>query len=907
MLKDEVERKRSVPKKSQQHRPVGQTQGMSLLPYSRMSNLKASWSSGDFGSPCSLQGSIVLKFGGSSVGNKLKQVLALIERHAREGAVAVVVSAMGKTTDHLIDAADKACLSCIEESHEKVALIEEIAVANIDKHCTDVGAKCSIIDKVRALLQDLRQLLLGISLVRELSPATLDRLLSFGERLSALVVASLLTVNGTPAHPVDGKDWVVTDDEHGKARVEWAETQEKLTKALQAWPEASVPIVTGFLGCTVDGRRTTLGRNGSDYTASLLGLGIGACKVIINTDVPGVFTADPGIVKEAYPVSELSYVEAMELSIYGSRMFHPRTILPLVDQRIPMVIRNTDDPDGPATVIMDAVSADRSAVHGAQATCVTQLENMAVLSLRSRLGQPGSIPVQHIGLRLTSCLGTANVKIHHASFAANGQAVHVVMSQDQAEEAKEALLREFEREVRLHELDEMNLWQPVSLLSLVRAPQTVVPKFFAALTAARVKVRSIGQGSDSSSVSCVIDSHDTAVAVRCAHTAINLGHQIVSLLVLGNNSSSRGLLQRIKSKYESLLAKYKVELRVVAVYHTCGQDHSADQTEKDTTELHEEGLDLNGKLKEMGSCTCNDDSLPRGKRMSSIVPVRVLQRLRQMSCPMVVDCNRLDIEVSDFYRTCQQLGVNVVVSNASSIVRLGRNKLPCSMDGELITYDTSVGASVPICDTIRMLNQMGDEVVRIEGSLSGTCGFIAVGLTNGGKLSEVVGDAIAKQYAEPHVASDLSGLDTARKLVALARHMGKVLRLEDIERKPLVSEEILQELQEADGESIVSVLQKHDAVFDNGMDTVRHDGKKLAYIAEMDFSNDTVKASLGPRFVTVDHPAYQLKDTEIYAQIERDGFRSEHPLILQGPGCGSSSAVGIVGDILKTALKLQGL
>ena len=330
----DIEKKRSVPKKGIVRQLPGQTTATSLLPYSK-ANIKSAWSNGDF-SGASMIGSIILKFGGSSCGGKLGQVLKLIDKHAREGCVAVVVSAMGKSTDLLIDAADKACLDLIDESNEKVDAIQEIAYLNIKEHCPERGLQLEIMQSVDKLLSELRQLLLGISLVRELSPATLDRLLSYGERLSSIVIASLLQASGTPAHSVDGKDWVVTNDEHGKAQVDWSETQTKLTALSQTWQESSVPIVTGFLGATISGKRTTLGRNGSDYTAALLGQGIGACRVIINTDVPGVFTADPGIVKEAYPVPELSYVEAMELSIYGSRMFHPRTILPFV-------IRNSDD------------------------------------------------------------------------------------------------------------------------------------------------------------------------------------------------------------------------------------------------------------------------------------------------------------------------------------------------------------------------------------------------------------------------------------------------------------------------------------------------------------------------------------------------------------------------------------
>ncbi|KAJ9451225.1 Bifunctional aspartokinase/homoserine dehydrogenase [Diplonema papillatum] len=910
----QVERKRSVPKKSIEKAPVGQTQGVSLLPYVKAGT--AGWSNTEF-RISGLQGCVVLKFGGSSVGGKMGQVLEVIEKHAREGGVAVVVSAMGKTTDLLIDAADKACVRDIEEAHEIASQIEKIAMDNVQKHCADLGVVSAITENLTTLINDLKGLLLGISLVRELSPATLDRLLSFGERLSAVVVSSLLQANGTPAHHVDGKDWVVTDDDFGKAKVELKETLAKLTALTSTWPDASVPVVTGFLGATADGKRTTLGRNGSDYTATLIGLGLGASRVIINTDVPGVFTADPKIVKEAYPVPELSYVEAMELSIYGSRMFHPRTILPLVDQKIPMIIRNTDDPDGLATIIMDPGTHPANHKSKSVATCVTQLENLAVLSLRSRLGQPGSSPVQHIGLRLTQCLGAANVKIHHASFAANGQAVHVVISKDEAPEAQAALLEEFDKEIRQRELDEMNVWMPVTLLSLVRAPQTVVPKLFAALTAARVKVRSVGQGSDqSSSISCVIDAHDTAVAVRCAHTAINLGHQIVSLLILGNNSSSHGLLQRLADKAQEFLARYQVEFRVVGIFHTCGlhNEHNKIAAFNPTGEaIVEAGLPIHETLERLKRAKC--DAVPAGKRMSSIVPARTLQRLRQMSCPMVVDTNRLDIEIVDFYKMCHFLGIDVIVSNASSIVRLGNvgcNGVSgsCSREShaDIAVYDTCVGASVPICGTIRMVNQMADRVVNIAGSLSGTCGLIASWLTAGKKFSEAVRHVMDKDFAEPKVVTDLSGLDVCRKLVVLGREMGQHLSVSDVKVTPLVDQTVLDAIGDAvETNEVVSRLEPFDYLVEAQLEGMRSEGLHLAYIAELAFSNGGVRATVAPQFVDERHPAISLSDTEIYVQIVREGNQKDVPLLLRGPGCGSSSALGLVGDILKTALKLRGV
>ena len=902
-MSTEQERKRSVPKKGIKMVPAGQTTAMSMLPYATNSGTTM-WSS-DFNSSNTLRGCVVLKFGGSSCGSKLPQVTEIVAKQASEGPVAVVVSAMGKSTDLLIDAADLACLAQYDAACEKVALIKTLSLRNIDTCIAHEHLLLPIHKQVDTLLTDLTQLLLGISLVRELSPASLDRLLSYGERLSAMILAYVLTTNGTPAVFIDGKNLIVTDEDFGKANVEWEETLVRI-QHMEGCSEA-VPVVTGFLGSTRDGRRTTLGRNGSDYTASLLGLGLNASKVVINTDVPGVFTADPSIVKEAYPVPLLSYVEAMELSIYGSRMFHPRTILPLVDQKIPMTIRNTDDPDGEATVIS---SSQHRASH--QATCVTQLENMGVLTLRSRLGQglDGNKGTrshqQHIGLKCCAALDRVDVKIHHASFAANGQAVHVVISENQIADAQNVLKEEFEREIERKEFDEMHVWAPVTLLSLVRAPQMVLQKLFAGLTAARVRIRAVGQGSDSSSVSCVIDGHDTAVAVRCAHTAINLGHQIVSLMVLGNNPSSLNLLKRIDEKRGEMLERYKVELRVVGIFHTCGVTHHADlQSPAAPLELEEDGVGIAAKVAEMEKSECiKNATVTKGMRMSSILPIRLLQRLRQMSCPVVVDCNRLPLDLNDFYKACASHGINIVTSSAASIASLDES-LPIEPESFLM-YDTSVGASVPICDTIRRLNQMGDRVIQVEGVLSGTCNYICTLLNEGERdLSVAAQAAIANSYSEARIVNDLNGLDAANKLVALSRMMGYKLRLEDIDRRPLVSVACQEELENATRDEQIEILQKHDAAFAAHADS-QEPGHTLAYLCGADFRGDTVQAWVKPQWVSSNHPSLLVKGIDIYMQIHREGYASGHPLLLQGPGCGSSSALGILGDILKTALKLQG-
>jgi aspartokinase/homoserine dehydrogenase 1 len=526
---------------------------------------------------------VVLKFGGSSVGSppRLVQVCdTVVLERARDGRapyLAVVVSAQGSSTDWLIEAADAAAEGDVDTANLWIDKLADLATSNalitagLNAAAAAAGGGAGVgagsgssgaelISLARNMLAPLRQLLLGMSLLREKTPQALDAVLSFGERLSATILAELLLARGVPALFVDMRTLIVTDAHFGAARVDWPATQARVRDAARHWGQR-VAVCTGFIGRTPDGKTTTLGRNGSDYTATLLGAALLAERVVISTDVSGVMTADPGIVKDAYPVAALSYMEALELAVYGTRMFHPRTMLPLISTGVPMVIRNTmGNPADAGTKIWrgfeEAGSGGGAAGGGltggggdGSPTCVTSLENLAMLDVRCRqlstgepprigrrvlqvrfcgrrlsvLGVPGlralsawaypppPPPSAPLALPTRQCLETANIVVWMATQAAHGTAIQVVVPLAALPGASAAIKAELAAEERDGELDPLFVQAPVTMLSLVqeglRETRAMAARFFAALGAVSVNILAIAEGARS--LSCVIDKAET--------------------------------------------------------------------------------------------------------------------------------------------------------------------------------------------------------------------------------------------------------------------------------------------------------------------------------------------------------------------------------------------------------------
>lgn len=832
----------------------------------------------------------VMKFGGTSVGSpeRLARVLEIIEDARRERPVVVVVSAMGHTTDRLVEAARLAARGDLEGAERVVDSIMDLATSNglltlrlAEEKQRAAKGRFQPTPVVREMLKPLRLLLSGVALLRECTPQTLDMVLSFGERLSATVVAGLLGASGIPARFVDSRDFIVTDDRFGAAQVLDGPSRERL-RAMAATFGDEVPVVTGFLGRTEDGRTTTLGRNGSDYTATLLAHWLDASEVVIWTDVPGVMTADPALVRDAYPLAHLSYMEALELVDFGASMFHPRTMIPLMESGIPMRIRNTMHPEDPGTLVDAAGMGDRTA-----ATSVTSLEDLALLGVEvRRIAKRASV-----GGRVLRALEDADLTVWLATQSAHGQAVAVVLPRNEVEHARRVIHDALALELDRGEVEPVSVREPVTLLTLVAEAMGrtvgVAGRFFHALGAVGIPIHAVGQGASSRSISCVVDAADTAVAVRTVHAAFNFAHQQVSLLVLGRGTVGGALLRQIREQRDSLVAEHDVLLDVVGVAWSAG------------AVFDEGGVDLDAW--EGRAAT------PESGRGPDVV--HLLERLRRLPVPILVDCTAAD-GMERLYEEAFARGIHVVSANKKPLAIPWRSReslmQAARRSHRAWQYETTVGAGLPVIETLKNLVRTGDRVLLVEGSFSGSLGYISNEVMRGTRMSDAVRRARDLGFTEPNPLEDLSGRDVARKALILAREMDLPLEADDVAVTPFVPVDLPPD---AGVEEVLEAIAAHDQDMEALVKAERERGRVLRYLARIDPEeprNGRPPVQVGPVFVEAEHLSTRLRGTEAFVAFTTERYR-DYPLLVQGAGAGGEvTAAGVLTDILKVSMMLRG-
>ena len=830
---------------------------------------------------------LVLKFGGSSLSTaeRLARTVDIVRRSRAEHRVAIVVSAMADTTDRLLETLDYAGRGDGDSASRMIEDIQARVLSEGQAALATVGgngdARATLAHELTALFRPLQDLLKGVHLLRELTPQTRDLVLSFGERSSATVFAHLLTHAGILARFVDAREWTVTNDQFGSALVDWPATEAQLSELKRQWDDV-VTVHTGWLGSTVDGRTTTLGRNGSDYTASLLARGIGAEEMHIWTGTSGVMSADPEIVPEAYPVPALSYMEALELANFGARMFHPRTMIPLISSGIPLRIRNTLDPEAPGTLVTREGSQSPD-----NPTCVASLQRLALVEVDAKR-EAGDL---HVGERVLSALARADIKVWTAVQAGFGQAVAVIVPEEERVAACEVIREELATELDRSEVDRVEVRHPVTLVTLVAEAMgqtvNVAGRLFHALGAAGIGVWSIAQSGSARSIACAVNADDTREAVRTVHAAFNFTFETVNIMVLGVGVVGGNLLSQIQQQQHKLRETMGIELKVVGVANTrrCLFDEDGVNLETWSTQL---------------------ESAPENADVRQMHPV--LDRLRRLGAPVLVDCTAADA-MESLYNAAFARGIHVVAANKKALTipwdQRERLLQAAATAHRYYNYETTVGASLPVIDTLMAMVRTGDRVERVEGSLSGTLGYLANEMMAGVPLSQAVRDAKAKGYTEPHPRDDLSGTDAARKALILARELGVALEFEDVSVTPLVPQEILAE---DDLEAFFASLGRYDPVMSDEIASHKAKGEVLRYLAtvEPNASDRRQILKVGPMWVPGDHPATRLRGTEAFLAFFTERYPVE-PLVIQGAGAGGPvTAAGVLADVLKIGQSLRG-
>lgn len=822
----------------------------------------------------------VLKFGGSSQANAegLKNVVELISEAKAKGRVAVVVSAQGDSTDWLLEAAEAAVAGDLPEAMRLAARVRDQARDSARDTSLLIEAPLGpeLGDRLNQLSDRLHDILKGVHLLRELSDQAKDLVMSFGERMSIEVLAHLLTAHGTPAVAIDSRSWVATDDHFGSAFVDWERTEAQLAEVRASWGD-KLPVHTGFLGRTADGRTTTLGRNGSDYTASMLARGLGAKKVSIWTAVSGVMTADPTFVDEAYPVSSLTYMEALELANFGARMFHPRTMIPLIESGIPLYIRNTMRRHDPGTRV-DAGGASNAP----SPTCVTSLERLALIEVDAKR-VAGAL---RVGQRVLRALNDAGIEVWMATQAGHGQAVSTVVPSASLERAKSTVEAELAVEISRGDVGRVFTRANISLLTLVAEvmgrESNVAGRLFGALGSVGIPVWGIAQSGSSRSISCVIDAERTQEAVRTVHASFNLANKPVNVLMMGIGVVGGEMIAQIHKQQKEWTESQGINLQVVGITN---RGHSL---------FDPKGLDLAHWREELDAAPHQD-------------AIQMLDELRRLPLPILVDCTASG-GMEKLYLEAFQRGIHVVAANKKPLT------IPWEARQELFEsarrahrayhYETTVGASLPILDTLMGMVQTGDKIRQIDGSLSGTLGYLCCKLMDGALLSEAVREAHSLGYTEPHPKDDLSGTDAARKALILARELGVSLEYEDVRVEPLVPSELLAE---EDLERFFKGLESYDATMKAKIEAMKAKGESLRYLARIVPDAERSEClSVGPFGVDAEHAATRLRGTQSFMAFFTERYAAD-PLIVQGAGAGGPvTAAGVLADVLKIGLHLRG-
>ena len=809
----------------------------------------------------------VLKFGGTSVGSgKNIQKVAEILKTLPSGQLSVVVvSAMGGVTDMLIEGSLLASKG--EEDYLKV--LKKIEKKHIDtiKEIIPVKSQSGALSKTKMLLNDLEDIFKGVLLVKELSPKSKDYILSFGERLSSLIIYNYLLGQLDKVSLADSREFIKTGNNFGNALVNYDLTNKKVKEYFKS--EKGVVIAPGFVSSTKENETTTLGRGGSDFTASIIASALDVAELEIWTDVSGIMTSDPRLVKSAHTVPNISYEEAMELSHFGAKVIYPPSIQPAMDKNIPIWIKNTFSPEDYGTRISDQSGDSEALIKG-----ISSVKNIALINLSGS----GMVGIPSFSHRLFKALSEYKINVILITQASSEHTICVGIDQSDMDIAREAIEQEFELELQLHKIDPVEIEGELAIVALVgsgmRAQVGVSGRMFDTLSENGVNVKAIAQGSSERNISAVINQKNLKKALNSLHESFFLSDKkAINLFIVGVGNVGGALISQLLKQRKYLKDNENIDIRIAGLANSRTMIFNESGFKKDW-----------------------EDELKAGAKMSIEGFIEQMKELNLRNS-IFID-NTASDEISTYYKQILQNTISIVTPNKVASASSFQNYLDLKSTAQRFKakffYETNVGAGLPVISTLNDLINSGDKIKKIQAVLSGSLNFIFNNYDEGESFTDIVKQAQVEGYTEPDPRIDLSGVDVMRKILILIRESGLPMELNQIKSTPFIPEECMQA---KTVDEFFEKLPNYEDHFLQILKSAKSKGKKLKYVA----SYDNGEATAGLQEVGPELPYYQLdgKDNIVLFYTER---YPEQPLVIKGAGAGASvTASGIFADIMRIA------
>ncbi|HLT87819.1 MAG TPA: bifunctional aspartate kinase/homoserine dehydrogenase I [Sphingobacterium sp.] len=809
----------------------------------------------------------VLKFGGTSVGNvdSVKAVLGIVKRSYDEGEKPLVVlSAMAGVTNLLMRMAENAAkripfdedLKSLEERHFEVV-----------KKLIAVKYQNPVFTKLKLMLNELEEILQGISALRELSLQSKDLIVSFGERLSNYMVSKIMEQYVEQTEFIDASHYIKTDSNFGHAHIN-EDVTNQLIQSLAHTHSDKLLFVTGFIGSNEDGRITTLGRGGSDYTAAIFGSVLQASAIEIWTDVNGMLTADPRIVKKAFSQPTLSYNEAMELSYFGAKVIYPPTMIPAFLKKIPIVIRNTFEPEFPGTVIQFESGKSVYPIKG-----ISSIADISVINVSGS----GMIGKSGFSGRLFTLLAREQINVVLITQSSSEHSITFAVHPNDAAKAVQLIKTEFELELEANKLVLPTVENDLSVLAIVGENMKRTPgmsgRLFHALGRNGINVRAIAQGSSELNISVIIEKENMAKALNTVHDAFFAElKKTLYVFSVGTGNIGATLFKQIHEQYDFLVENNDLEIKIAGISNSRKMLFNA------------EGIDLadwRTTLEGQGEVADLSNFVERMKAMNLPNCVFIDNTASPLPSTYYIDIFKSNISVV----TCNKIANSGEYKQYKSLHDTARKY------GVDFFYETNVGAGLPIVRVLKDLMLSGDRIVRIEAILSGTISYIFNNFTGDASFYEVVKRAQELGYTEPDPRDDLGGIDFMRKMLILARDAGHVIEPSDVDLGAILPQACLEATSVDD---FYAELLKADQYFNALKEEAESQKQVIRYIGKL----ENGKVSIALEMVDENHPFYALSGSDNIISFTTERYK-ERPLVVKGPGAGAEvTAAGVFADLV---------